>query len=268
MAKNQDDYSMDDYVNERLSEDVEPNNPFEIETQDTPRRKASAKQKKPARTPKKKKSRKRIQIIAAAAAVLILALVIFIFIRKRSNDGARYARILAKNIGTPISSARKAAGVELQTESDYLTLNQLFISYQAIAESRKSCRIQGVNLPEWAIFCNTDANELISVTYYNYELLEDSIFGTERKSYLDPSLIAAGLSVSEVEKKLELEPYRVQYLQDKTQLREYRYCYDDKDTGDVVSYAITAKWDENGSLALISDARRNYIAALLSSPES
>lgn len=259
--ENTGEFSMDHYVNQRLSEDVEPNNPFEV-PQENGGRKVSRKLKGKVNVRSKK-----FLIILAVIAVLILSLILFIWIRKRQNDGARYARLLAKNIGTSISSARKEAGLDLKTESDYTTLNQFYISYQAIAESRKDCKIQGVHLPEWAIFCTTDANELTSVTYYNYELLEDSIFGTERKSYLDPQLIPERASVSEVEKKLDLEPYRIQYLPDQSQLREYRYCYDDQETGDIVAYAITAKWEADGSLS-IKDSRRNYIGTLLSSPEA
>ncbi|MBR6108079.1 MAG: hypothetical protein IKQ39_08755 [Oscillospiraceae bacterium] len=261
--ENTGEFSMDSYVNQRLSEDVEPNNPFEVPMKDGGGHKGKHRLKGKVNIKSKK-----FLIILAVIAVLVLFLILFIWIRKRQNDGARYARLLAKNIGTPISSARKDAGLDLKTESDYTTLNQLYISYQAIAESRKDCTIQGVHLPEWAIFCNTDANELTNVTYYNYELLEDSIFGTERKSYLDPQLIPERASISEVEKKLDLEPYRIQYLQDRTQLREYRYCYDDKETGDVVAYAITAKWDSSGALYEIKDIRRNYIGTLLSSPEA
>ncbi len=259
------EFSMDHYVNERLSEDVEPNNPFEI-TEGSAGGKKGSKLKNLGKKVNVK-SRKFL-IIACIILVLILALILFIWISVRRNDGARYARLLAKNIGAPISTARKDAGIDLKTESDYTTLNQLYISYQAIAESSKDCKIQGVYLPEWAIFCNTDANELTNVTYYNYELLEDSIFGTERKSYLDPTLIPAGTGIKDVEKKLDLDPYRIQYLQDKTQLREYRYCYEDKETGDVVAYAITAKFDNHGSLTEIKDVRRNYIGTLLSSPET
>jgi len=259
------EFSMDSYVNERLSEDVEPMNPFEVqptEPSKKSKRKFGKKLKKV-----NLRSRKTL-IIAAAVFVLILFLIIFIWISKRRNDGARYARLLAQNIGRSVKTAEKKADIDLKDESDYATLKQLYISYQAIAESKKDCKIQGVHLPEWAIFCNTDASELTSVTYYNYELLEDSIFGTERKSYLDPNLIPLGSSISDVEKKLDLEPYRIQYLQGKIQIREYRYCYDDEESGDIVSYAITAKWNENGDLAEIKDIRRNYIGTLLASPEA
>ena len=255
--------SMENYFNEGLADRTEPNNPFEVAEQDPPKRGRSGKKRGG-----RKNGLKRILIILAAVAVIGLALFLFIFISRLRNDGARYAKKLSDRIGTQLSAAQKAADVPLKSESDYPTLKNLFASYQAIAESKKSCRIEGVKLPQWAIFCNTDADDLTTVTYYNYKVLEKNIFGTERKSYNDPKLISPGSNVQAAEEKLELEPYRIQYLQGRNELREYRYCYEDKDSGDVVAYVITAIWDENGVLSKIEDTRKNYIGSLLASPEA
>ena len=257
------EFSMEDYFNEGLADRSEPNNPFEVSEKPEQKRGKSG---------RKKGSRgsriKRILIILALIAVLALALFLFIFISRLRNDGARYAKKLSERIGTPLSSAEKAADIDLSSESAYPTLKNLFSSYQAIAESKKSCRIEGVKLPQWAIFCNTNADELTTVTYYNYKVLEKNIFGTERKSYIDPKLVSLGATVEMTEEKLDLEPYRIQYLQGKNVLREYRYCYEDKDSGDVVAYVITGIWDENGALTAIPDTRKNYIGSLLASPET
>lgn len=255
------DLDMENYFDEGLAEKTEPNNPFEILEPEQPRRKKS--------TGKKKSAAKRRRILIAAAAVLLLVLILAIalLIARRRNDGARYARKLAGGIGQQITAATKSAGVTLAQESSYATLNKLYASYQGIAESKKSCHIEGVKLPQWAIFCNTDAEELTNVTYYNYALLEDNIFGTERKSYLDPNLVTIGGTTSQVEDQLGLKPYRIQYLQGKQELREYRYCYKDRDSDEIVSYVITAVWDESGALQNYpTDVRRNYIGTLLASP--
>ena len=255
--------SMENYFNEGLADRTEPNNPFEVAEQDPPKRGRSGKKQGG-----KKSGFKRILILIVLIAVLGLALFLFIYISRLRNDGARYAKKLAAKIGNPLTSAQKAADVELKNESAYTTLNNLFASYQAIAESKKSCRIEGVKLPQWAIFCNTNADELSNVTYYNYKVLEKNAFGTERKSYNDPKLVSPGSSIADTEAKLELEPYRIQYLQGKNELREYRYCYEDKDSGDIVAYVITGIWDEGGQLTSITDSRKNYIGSLLASPEA
>lgn len=254
--------SMENYFNEGLADRTEPNNPFEVAEQDPPKRSRSGKKRG-----SRKSGLKRALIILAVAAVLALALFLFIVISRLHNDGARYAKKLSERIGSQLSVATKSADISTKSESDYPTLRNLFASYQAIAESKKSCRIEGVKLPQWAIFCNTDAEDLTAVTYYNYKVLEKNIFGTERKSYIDPKLVSLGSSVEETEAKLELEPYRIQYLQGKNELREYRYCYEDKDSGDIVAYVITGVWDESGALTAIPDARKNYIGSLLASPE-
>ncbi|MCQ2408272.1 MAG: hypothetical protein MJ065_07055 [Oscillospiraceae bacterium] len=260
-----DDLTMEGYFNEGLADGAEPNNPFEVLEPEQPRKKRNGKQKN--NRGRRNIQRNRILIAAGAAAVLILALVIAIIVRLRKNDGARYALKLSENIGQPVSSAAKNAGVSLADSSHFSTLNKLYASYQGMAESAKTCRIQGVKLPEWAIFCNTDVDELTNVTYYNYALLEKNIFGTVRKSYLDPNLVDVGAAPDRVQEQLDLVPYRIQYLEGKTELREYRYCYEDGDSEEIVSYVITAVWDESGKLKSISDTRRNYIGTLLASPE-
>lgn len=256
------DLSMEGYFNEGLADETEPNNPFELKETEAPKRSKQQKQQK-------KRTVKRQRVMGALLVFLVMALIVMIVIlvQLRMNDGVRYAKKLAENIGSPLATAEKEASVSLGAESAYPTLNQLFASYQGIAESKKSCKILGVKLPEWAIFCNTDADELTNVTYYNYEVLEKNVFGTVRKAYLDPNLIALGATPHQVEEYLGLEPYRIQYLQGKTELREYRYCYADGETGDMVAYVITAIWDENGSLTSIPDSRKNYIGTLLASPE-
>lgn len=254
--------SINNYFDEGLADGTEPNNPFEVLEPEEPKKKKKTVSKR--RQPK----RKRILVVLCVLAVLILAFVIFIFVQHRRNDGQRYARKFSENIGKQITSAQKAAGITPKQRSDYATLNSLYSSYQGIAESGRSCRIQGVKMPEWAIFLNTDAEELTNVTYYNYNLLEKNVFGTERKAYIDHQPIQRGSSVEAVEQTLDLVPYRIQYLQGKTELREYRYCYKDGDSGEIVSYVITALWDENGVLTDISQTKRNYIGTLLASPEA
>lgn len=255
--------SMENYFNEGLADGAEPNNPFEVLEPEQPKKK---KKKAP---PRKKRGikRSRILLVAGLSGALILILAAVIFIQHRRNDGMRYARKLSENIGKQIAAAQKSAGVSLAQQSAYSTLNKLYASYQCITESGKSCRIQGVKLPEWAIFCNTDADELTNVTFYNYEILEKNVFGTERNAYIDTNQVAIGSSRELVESQIDLVPYRIQYLQGKTELREYRYCYEDRDTDEIVSYVITAVWDEHGALTSIDAKRRNYIGTLLASPE-
>ena len=257
---------MDQYFSEGLAdESAVPNNPFEPEVVDNKQR--GGRRQRRERGGSRKINGKRILILLAAVLILAAVLTVIFLIGKRRNDGARYARKLSESIGMTISAAEKNADITMSTESNYATLNTLYQSFQGLAESRKTCKIQGVRLPQWAIFCNTDVDELKNVTYYNYKVLEKNVFGTERHGYIDPNTVSIGSAPEQVEAKLELTPYRIQYLQGQTQVREYRYCYTDGNTGDTVAYVITAVWDENGLLSKITDARKNYIGSLLASPE-
>ena len=253
--------SINNYFDEGLADGTEPNNPFEVLEPEQPRKKKKVVKRNHVK-------RKRILVVLAVILLLILAAVIFFFVQRRRNDGQRYARKFAEKIGQQLSTAQKAAGISPADRSAYSTLNNLYASYQGIAESSKSCRIQGIKMPEWAIFLNTDVDVLTNVTYYNYELLEKNVFGTERKAYIDTQQIITGSNAETVEAVLDLVPYRIQYLQGKTELREYRYCYEDGDTDEIVSYVITAVFDENGALTNISGNKRNYIGTLLASPEA
>ena len=252
--------SINSYFDEGLADGTEPNNPFEVLEPEQPKKK----KKKVVRRNHVK--RKRILVIFCILLVLLLAAVIFIFIQHLRNDGQRYAKRFSENINKQLSTAVKSAGISPKDRSAYSTLNNIYSSYQGIAESSKHCRVQGIKLPEWAIFLNTDAEELTNVTYYNYDLLEKNVFGTERKAYIDHQSIKPGATLETVEQTLDLVPYRIQYLQGKTELREYRYCYKDGNSDEIASYVITAVWDENGKMSIF-DTRRNYIGTLLASPE-
>ena len=144
-----DDLTMEGYFNEGLADGAEPNNPFEVLEPEQPRKKRSNTKK---RRGLRNVRTRRILIAAGAAAILIIALIIAIIVRLRKNDGARYALKLSQNIGQPVSSAAKNAGVSLADSSRFSTLNKLYASYQGMTESGKTCQIQGVKLPEWAIF--------------------------------------------------------------------------------------------------------------------
>lgn len=251
------DISMDDYFTEGLAQNKAPSNPFSSGE--------PSKQKNHTPSGKRSVRGKRIVIILCAVLLLILILWLIIFIRKRSNDGARFAQKLSLSIGAQITSAQKNADVTLAELSGYASLNQAaaLSADSNICESKKTCTIQGVRLPEWAIFCWTDGDVLSTVTYYHFKLLEKNLFGTERKAYIDPALVTAGAAVDKVEEQLDLTPYSVQYLPDHTVERVYRYCYHDGDSSDLVAYTITAHWDSNGALTSITDSRMNYMDALL-----
>ncbi len=260
---------MDDYFKEELASGKEPNNPFEVEEKEKHIMKLNRnkKQSDSGESRAHKASTRFKRLLAAVIAVIVVILVIWmiVYFVRRSNDGARQAASLSEGIGSQITTAQNAAKpkVTLKSESDFAALNQVYADHTSMTESRKTCKVMGVTMPEWAIICHTEGETLTTVTYYDYTLLEKNVFGTARKSYLDPNLITGALTVEQVEDQLGLEPFSIVYNADKSVQRSYRYFYKDGETGDFVSYIITAQWDQGGALQGISDLRTNYIAQLL-----
>ena len=252
--------SMESYFQNGLLDDEEPKNPFEPQKQAKQAKNRTKNAKKPGSKPGKLK---KILIITGIAAAIILIIVIVAIIQHRRNDGERISEKISAGLGGSIGAVQQMGGVDLSGQSKYAVINTLLPANSFVAESRKECKVEGVNLPEWTIVCETADEKLNTVTYYHYELLEKNYLGTERKSYLDPKTVQNGSDVESAESALGLKPYSISYLADKSQKREYRYCYKDAETGDRTSYIITALWNESGVLTLISDARVDFLASIL-----
>ena len=263
------DYSMDRDFSEGLA--GVPDGGEQAEARGEKKREASrAKEpvKESAKPPKTKKERnvsklKRVLIIIAAAAAVILVLVIVLVIRHRRNDGKRFAQELSAALGGTMAAAENTGSIKLHGRSENSYVNAVIPQNAYVAESLRSCRVEGVHLPEWVIVCAAEGETLSSVTYYDYEQLEKNASGKKRKSYLDPHTAPNGSDVVRAEEALGLEPYSISYRADHTQVREYRYCYKDGESKDQVCYVITATWDQNGVLTNITEARLDMISGVL-----
>ena len=257
------DFSMDAYFTNGLAQDAEPNNPFEPKASEKKSEKRMMKDKKQKGDRAPLSKGKKILIVSGVIAAAVLIISLSIFIAHRRNDGMRYARKLSTAIGAQMSSAQDAVSIDLHGQSSYPVLNAQLGDGTQIAESRKQCKVQGVYLPEWAIFCKPSDQRLNAVVYYNYELLEDNALGKERKSYLDKTTVQQGTDIENAESIMNLEPYSVTFALDGSQIREYRYCYKDAETKDMTSYVITAVWNAAGALTDITDQRVDFISTVL-----
>ncbi|MBR5370581.1 MAG: hypothetical protein IK130_00055 [Oscillospiraceae bacterium] len=263
--------SQDDYFKNGHAQDIEEDNPFERPTK---KKKSPAKKSSEKGEPAKKKESlivvlkqniKKIAIGAAILAVIIIGIIIAATISKRKNDGAKFARSLADSINRSIAAAKKqTTDIELAADSQYPAVNSVFYMYNEKAESKKSVTLEGMTFPQWLIVCDKDGDNLAGVKFFDFRTLNDSVYGEKRKAYIDPKTIAqAGATIEQVETALDLQPYCTQYLRDKTHQRDYRYFYKDAETGDTVSYTISALFNESDVLTSISDSRANYMAGLL-----
>ena len=266
-ADHEDDYRDERYAGDDYEDYPEENNPFEtpVRKKKAPVKKAPEKKKKESLIVILKRNIKKIGIGVAVLAVIIIAIVIAASISKRKNDGAKFARSLADSINRSIAAAKKQTEeIELAADSQYPAVNSVFYMYNDKAESKKSVTLEGMTFPQWLIVCDRDGDTLAGVKFFDFRTLNDSVYGEKRKAYFDPKpLVQAGASIEEVEKALDLQPYCTQYLRDKTQQRDYRYYCTDSDSGDTVSYTITAHFNESDALIDIASSRANYMAALL-----
>ena len=251
--------SMESYFQNGLADDREPNNPFEPAKQERTAKKSSS--KKPHFTGKLQP--KRLLIVAGITAALIITIIIIVIIQKRRNDGVRIAGKIAAGLGGSVGAVQQIGGIDLHGQSAYPVLNGILPTGCFVTESPKTCKVEGVVLPEWTVVCETAEDKLSSVTYYHYEVLEDNYLGEERKSYLDPKTMPQGADVDKVESALGISPYSISYLADKTEVREYRYFFKDAETSDRTSYTITASWNAQGVLSGITDVRVDFIGTIL-----
>ena len=253
---------VNDYYEDELARDKEPNNPFEVSEHKSEKHEKREKHSDEGGSKFHALKKWLLMVVIIALIVVILFLLVTIF--RRRNDGARYARKLAEGLGGQLTAAQSGAEIQLKNESAYASINQVYPEHAAMAESKKTCKVLGVKLPEWAIICHTEGDLLNTVTYYDYTRLESNPFGAEKKSYIDPNEFTGPLSSEQISEKLNMEPYSVTYQKDGSVQRTYRYCYKDGETGGLVSYIITADFDMAGALRGMSDARPNYVATLLS----
>ncbi len=185
------------------------------------------------------KNIKRIKIVAVALAIIFLLIVICcICIGASSSKGLRKSEKLSKKIGQPIEKAASYADIEFTKSSDFQYLNSV-IDYNSVYESDKKTSIYGINMPQWAIFCNEDMfGNLSSVSYYDFRILKDNINGIKKKSKIDLSAVTSGMSKKDVDKILDMEPYQT-VVSDGTTSRKYKYYYKDKQSGSIKSYNLT-----------------------------
>lgn len=252
----QDDLSMDDYFENGTVRDADGGSAA------IPPTTTNKKSRMPSGKRKKKAERgKLILMIVVGVLVLVLIIWLIVSISKRRNDGAKYALKYSQCIGASMSDAMSNVKLSLHSESDYSVLNNAFQPFSNCATSKKKTEVQGVTLPQWMILCNTTESNLSDVWFYDYRVLEDNPYGTKRKAYLDPSQVSTG---EEFEKELDLKPYCIHYLPDHTEVREYRYCFEDAETGDLTAYIISAQLNA-GVVTTVTDRRVDFLSAIIKS---
>ena len=213
-----------------------------------------------------RKRRRSLKVWLIGALVLLIAVGILVgvlVLRHRRNDGARYAALLSERLGASLSDAQSHADVSLYTTPACGYLTDVG-KYNALMESEKRVSVCGIQIPQWAIFCTSDATgRLSTVRYCNYTVLEDSILGQKKSGYILLTDLVKGTSKAEMLNVLGLDPYTITYRMDASAAEYcFRYCYRDGDSKDMLCYQIRVQVQDDQVLA-VSDERVNVLTDLL-----
>lgn len=221
------------------------------------------------KTPKKsakKPSAGRKKLNGAIAIIIIIAftaLVIFIAVKLSSDEGERIALDLSDKIGRSIALAEKNANVTLAPASQYPILKEIE-KYDYIYESDKSVKVEGVHIPEWAIYVKTDGNDRITtVTYYNYKILENNWKGQKASGKIDSTTIEYGMSMREAEKALPLKPLAISRSYDDITHYRYKYYCIDEESKNELAYYLDIAFDVDNNVVDISNTANDYMPYIL-----
>lgn len=184
-------------------------------------------------------------ILIIVGAVLVLLIILIIMLSLASSKGIRKSEKLAKKIGQPMTKAADYAGIEFSHESDFAGLSMITDS-QYIFESDKKVKINGVNMPKWAVIAEEDIyGNLAEVKYYDFRVLEDNINGFKKKSRLDYTGIQPGTSEKAADKLMDMDPYVVSFTNENIS-KIYKYYCKDKQTENFEAYNVMMSFSSSG----------------------
>lgn len=222
-------------------------------------------EKSPKKTANKPgQGRKRLNLmLAAVVAIVILALAVIIAVKVSSDEGERIAADISDKIGRSIALAEKNANVTLSAASQYPILKEVE-DFNYIYEADKSVKVEGIHLPEWAIYVETDSNDRITtVTYYNYKVLESNWKGQKASQKIDSTIVEYGMSIREAEKVIPLKPLSITRSYDDTTRYRYKYYYVDEENKNELAYYLDITFDVDNNITDISNTENDYMPFIL-----
>ena len=153
------------------------------------------------------------------------------------------------NLGKSVSDTEKSLGIDLASKSDFPFINDID-KFNYIYEPAKTVEIDGVNVPRWLIICHTDSAEVMQrVSYYDCTLLKKNSHGVKKSGKVNGAAVATGMTRKQAEKTINLEPFVIANYADGTQIRKYKYHYNDKATKNDTSYYLTIMFDKDGKVS-------------------
>lgn len=196
--------------------------------------------------PKKRKinfSDKGIKIAIIVVAALIVAIVVLVIILLfGKSEGEKTADLLFSNIGSSVARAEDETGIPLNLESRFDYLSE-YREFQFVSESDKTVVVNGMHLPEWAIYISHDDNQKISeVAYCNYSMLSANSKGVKLSEPIAESTVDYAMKMKDVKKAMPIEPIAIVQNDKELTVYYYRYYTIDKTTKNEVGYLITIEY--------------------------
>ena len=202
-------------------------------------------------------------VLLGIAIVLSVILCIQVLNWVSGSKGAKLASSLSENLGRSIAAAETNTGVTLAASSENELLREV-VSFNHLIEAEKTVTVEGIRLPEWAVFVSVDENDKISrVTYYDFKLLSHDWKGAKTSERIPVSEIEYGMTQKEAQKILSIQPVCVVYSNDDVTAYQYKYYYMDKEDKSARAYNLTVHYDVSGTVTDISDRENDYISYFL-----
>ncbi len=193
--------------------------------------------------------------------VIVAAAVIAIKVGQWKNDGSRYARTLSEQIGVSPETAQKYARMTLEKSSAYACVNMAAEGYEYLYESNKNLQVSGVTIPQWLILTKTTNNVITEVTYYDYRQLKKYGNGVETDAHVKNEGINTSMDTTAVQKYIGFPPLCTKYTSEGV-VESYKYFYEDKNTGDTVSYTLHVTY-KDGKAASAVEEENYFILSVL-----
>ncbi len=208
-------------------------------------------------------SRRLIALLVITLAVLIAVFIGVNQYKKWRNDGKRYAKTLSEQIGVSPKTAEKYAKLTLSEASDFPYINMVMEQkgYSYLYESGETVSVSGVAIPEWVIYITVENATVTEVMYYDYKELGKYGNGTKTKDHVSASGIVDGMDSARVQDYTGFGPLCTLYEKDVT-TEYYKYYYNDKNTGNVVSYILSVEYREGAAPVAVENPNHFLLSML------
>ncbi len=189
------------------------------------------------------KRNKKLKFAGISIFILIIVMLTVYFLSVVSvTEGERVLKDIP--LGRNIEYISKETGVDFIPVSEYSYLGEIN-RYNYIFESKKNIKIEGINLPEWAVMLSYDSGGIINLAaYYDFTVLIRDWKGVKKDAGFDESVILYGMNLKETEKAINIPPYTIIMGIDNQSTYVYRYNKTDSLSGNTNVFNLYVVFDD------------------------